>query len=195
MEVLTEYIAFDLEFNTVNKVSHLIQLSAVKFANHKEVDRFDTYVYSPIPLQSFINGLTGITADKLAEAPTVEQVISDFAAFVHETPLVGYNAHKSDLPILAENGLDLTDWYRVDLYDEAFERRSSDLNGIANLKLQTVANFLGIKGKGHDSLEDARMTALIYEKFLEFDSNKSYLEAQEESHVDNPFAALGELFD
>lgn len=195
MEVLTEYIAFDLEFNTVNNVSHLIQLSAVKFVNHKEVDSFDTYVYSPIPLQSFINGLTGITADKLAEAPTVEQVVSDFAAFVKETPLVGYNAHKSDLPMLAESGLDLADWYRVDLYDEAFERRSSDLNGIANLKLQTVATFLDINGKGHNSLEDARMTALVYETFLELDNNKSYLIEQQESHGDNPFASLGGFFD
>ena len=46
----------------------------------------------------------------------------------------------------------------MDLYDEAFERRSSDLHGIANLKLQTVASFLGFQGQSHNSLEDARMT-------------------------------------
>lgn len=195
MEVLNEYIAFDLEFNTVDATSHLIQLSAVKFLNHQEVDSFDTYVYSPLPLQSFINGLTGITADKIAAAPRIEQVIADFAMFVSDSPLIGYNAHKSDLPILRENGLDLTEQYRVDIYDQAFERRSTDLNGIANLKLQTVANFLGIRGKGHDSLEDARMTALVYETFLEFDSNKSFLDQQEENHGDNPFAALGGFFD
>ncbi|MFU2204605.1 3'-5' exonuclease [Streptococcus hyovaginalis] len=195
MKDLAQYVAFDLEFNTVNDISHIIQLSAVKFVNHGEVERFDSYVYSEVPLQSFINGLTGITSEKIAHAPKLEQVLVDFSDFVNGTSLVGYNAHKSDLPILAENGLDLTAQYAVDLYDEAFERRSSDLNGIANLKLQTVADFLGIKGKGHDSLEDARMTALVYETFLEFDSNKSYLSQQQESHGDNPFAALGGLFD
>lgn len=35
------------------------------------------------------------------------------------------------------------------------------------------------------------MTALVYEKFMEFDENKSYLNQQEEEHGDNPFAALG----
>ncbi len=195
MKDLAQYVAFDLEFNTVNDISHIIQLSAVKFVNHEEVEHFDSYVYSEVPLQSFINGLTGITSEKIAHAPKLEQVLADFADFVNGTSLVGYNAYKSDLPILAENGLDLTAQYAVDLYDESFERRSSDLNGIANLKLQTVADFLGIKGKGHDSLEDARMTALVYETFLEFDSNKSYLAQQQESHGDNPFAALGDLFD
>lgn len=195
MENLKTYVAFDLEFNTVDEVSHIIQLSAVKFIDHTEAETFDTYVFTEVPLQSFINGLTGITAEKIASAPKIETVISKFASFVGELPLVGYNAGKSDLPLLAENGLDLTEQYRVDLYDEAFERRSTDLNGIINLKLTSVAEFLGIKGRGHNSLEDARMTALVYEKFLELDDNKSYLNQQEESHGNNPFAALGGLFD
>lgn len=195
MENLKTYVAFDLEFNTVDEVSHIIQLSAVKFIDHTEAETFDTYVFTEVPLQSFINGLTGITAEKIASAPKIETVISKFASFVGELPLVGYNAGKSDLPLLAENGLDLTEQYRVDLYDEAFERRCTDLNGIINLKLTSVAEFLGIKGRGHNSLEDARMTALVYEKFLELDDNKSYLNQQEESHGNNPFAALGGLFD
>lgn len=195
MENLTQYIAFDLEFNTVDEVSHLIQLSAVKMDQHEEVDRFDTYVYTDVPLQSFINGLTGITADKIARAPKVDTVLADFKEFVGDYPLIGYNSQKSDLPILAENGLDLNGQYQVDLYDQAFERRSTDLNGISNLKLTTVASFLGIKGKGHNSLEDARMTARVYETFLELDDNKQYLNQQEEVASNNPFAGLGGFFD
>lgn len=194
MEKLAEYIAFDLEFNTVDEKSHIIQVSAVKFKEGHEVDSFDTYVYTDVPLQSFINGLTGITSEKIAKAPKLDKVLADFKDFVGKTALVGYNALKSDLPLLAENDLDLTDLYKVDLYDEVCERRSSDLNGIANLKLTSVADFLGISGHGHNSLEDARMTALVYEKFMEFDENKSYLTQQEEEHGDNPFAALGGFF-
>ena len=107
MENVETYIAFDLEFNTVDGVSHIIQVSAVKMDRHEEVGQFDSFVYSDVPLQSFINGLTGITADKIAKAPKLESVLADFKAFVGDTPLIGYNALKSDLPILAENGLDL----------------------------------------------------------------------------------------
>ena len=190
MENLETYIAFDLEFNTVDGISHIIQVSAVKLNQHEEVGQFDSFVYSDVPLQSFINGLTGITAYKIAKAPKLESVLVDFKSFVGDTPLIGYNALKSDLPILAENGLDLEEQYALDVFDEAFDRRASDLNGIVNLKLTSVADFFGIKGHGHNSLEDARMTAQIYEKFLELDENAKLLKQQEEVS-NNPFAALG----
>ena len=189
MEKLRDYIAFDLEFNQHEGVTHLIQVSAVHFQDGHEIDAFDSYVHTSVPLKSFINGLTGITAETLKDAPKVEQVLKDFQAFVGDLPIVGYNAAKSDLPILMEHGLDYRDQYKVDLYDEAFERRSSDLHGIANLKLQTVANFLGFKGQSHNSLEDARMTARVYEAFLESDEGKLLLEEQSNLSM-NPFGRL-----
>ena len=189
MEKLRDYIAFDLEFNQHEGVTHLIQVSAVRFQDGQEIGAFDSYVHTSVPLKSFINGLTGITAETLKDAPKVEQVLQDFQAFVGNLPIVGYNAAKSDLPILMEHGLDYRDQYKVDLYDEAFERRSSDLHGIANLKLQTVANFLGFKGQSHNSLEDARMTARVYEAFLESDEGKLLLEEQSSPSL-NPFGGL-----
>ena len=189
MEKLRDYIAFDLEFNQHEGVTHLIQVSAVRFQDGQEIGAFDSYVHTSVPLKSFINGLTGITAETLKDAPKVEQVLQDFQAFVGNLPIVGYNAAKSDLPILLEHGLDYRDQYKVDLYDEAFERRSSDLHGIANLKLQTVANFLGFKGQSHNSLEDARMTARVYESFLESDEGKLLLEEQSNLSM-NPFGGL-----
>ena len=140
--------------------------------------------------------MTGITAETLKDAPPVEEVIKAFQEFVGSLPMVGYNAAKSDFPILAEHGLDYSQQYKVDLYDEAFERRSSDLHGIANLKLQTVASFLGFQGQSHNSLEDARMTARVYESFLESDQARELLGA-ESSLSNNPFGGLdlSQLFD
>ncbi|QQC00457.1 3'-5' exonuclease [Streptococcus oralis] len=189
MEKLRDYIAFDLEFNQHDGLTHLIQVSAVRFQDGKESAAFDSYVHTTVPLKSFINGLTGITAEILKDAPKVEQVLKDFQAFVGSLPIIGYNAAKSDLPILLEHGIDYRGQYKVDLYDEAFERRSSDLHGIANLKLQTVANFLGFKGQSHNSLEDARMTARVYEAFLESDEGKLLLKEQSSLSM-NPFGGL-----
>ena len=190
MEKLRDYIAFDLEFNQYEGATHLIQVSAVRFQNGKEIGAFDSYVHTTAPLKSFINGLTGITAETLKDAPMVEQVLRDFQTFVGNLPMVGYNAAKSDLPILLEHGIDYRYQYKVDLYDEAFERRSSDLHGIANLKLQTVASFLGFHGKSHNSLEDARMTARVYEAFLESDEGKLLIEDQSSFSLNNPFGGL-----
>ena len=196
METVRDYISFDLEFNKHQEKTHLIQVSAVHFKDGDEVGAFDSYVYTDVPLKSFINGLTGITSETLKDAPKVEEVLQKFQDFVGNLPLVGYNAAKSDLPILLEHGFDYRDQYKVDLYDEAFERRSSDLHGIANLKLQTVASFLGFKGQSHNSLEDARMTAQVYEAFLESDESRLLLDSQS-SLSSNPFGALdlSQLFD
>ena len=196
METLREYISFDLEFNKHQDKTHLIQVSAVHFKDGEEVGAFDSYVYTDVPLKSFINGLTGITSETLKDAPKVEEVLQKFQDFVGALPLVGYNAAKSDLPILLEHGFDYRDQYKVDLYDEAFERRSSDLHGIANLKLQTVASFLGFKGQSHNSLEDARMTARVYEAFLESDESRLLLNTQSNLNS-NPFGGLdlSQLFD
>ena len=196
METLRDYISFDLEFNKHQDKTHLIQVSAVHFKDGEEVGAFDSYVYTDVPLKSFINGLTGITSETLKDAPKVEEVLQKFQDFVGALPLVGYNAAKSDLPILLEHGFDYRDQYKVDLYDEAFERRSSDLHGITNLKLQTVASFLGFKGKSHNSLEDARMTARVYEAFLESDESRLLLNTQSNLNS-NPFGGLdlSQLFD
>ena len=196
METLRDYISFDLEFNKHQDKTHLIQVSAVHFKDGEEVGAFDSYVYTDVPLKSFINGLTGITSETLKDAPKVEEVLQKFQDFVGALPLVGYNAAKSDLPILLEHGFDYRDQYKVDLYDEAFERRSSDLHGITNLKLQTVASFLGFKGKSHNSLEDARMTAQVYEAFLDSDESRLLLNTQSNLNS-NPFGGLdlSQLFD
>ena len=196
METLREYISFDLEFNKHQDKTQLIQVSAVHFKEGEEVGAFDSYVYTDVPLKSFINGLTGITLETLKGAPKVEEVLQNFQDFVGDLPLVGYNAAKSDLPILLEHGFDYSHQYQVDVYNEALERRSSDLHGIANLKLQTVANFLGFKGQFHNSLEDARMTARVYEAFLESDESRLLLNSQT-SLNSNPFGALdlSQLFD
>ena len=196
METLREYISFDLEFNKHQDQTHLIQVSAVHFKEGEEVGAFDSYVYTDVPLKSFINGLTGITSETLKGAPKVEEVLQQFQNFVGSLPLIGYNAVKSDLPILLEHGFDYSQQYLVDVYNEALERRSTDLHGIANLKLQTVASFLGFKGQSHNSLEDARMTARVYEAFLESDESRLLLNSQS-SLNSNPFGALdlSQLFD
>ena len=88
MEKLRDYIAFDLEFNKHEGVTHLIQVSAVRFQDGQECATFDSYVHTTAPLKSFINGLTGITAETLKDAPKVEQVLKDFQAFVGDLPML-----------------------------------------------------------------------------------------------------------
>ena len=195
MERLKDYIAFDLEFTSFEEDSQIIQVSAVRFKQGQEVAHFDSFVNTDHAIPSFISGLTGITLDQIQAAPKIDTVMNEFKDFVGDLPLIGYNALKSDLPLLKANNLDLDAQYQIDVYEEARNRRDSYLAGSRGLSLQAVANYFKIKGRGHNSLNDARMTALVYEKLLELEENESYLQqANQELIENNPFANLSALF-
>lgn len=198
MEKLEKYVAFDVEFNTVDEVEHLIQISAVKFEDGKESAAFDSFVYSDIPLNSFVVGLTGITQEKVLTAPKASIVLAELKTFIGELPVIGYNAHKSDLPILLENGLDLAMNYRLDVYEIADSMRDNKLHGIKNFQLKSLASFFGVAEKNaHNALADARMTANVYEAMKETQEAELLLTQQNEkkdTDDDNPFASLSGLF-
>ena len=198
METIEKYVAFDVEFNTVDEIEHLIQVSAVRFENGKEVAAFDSYVYSDVPVNSFVVGLTGITQEKVLTAPKASEALSKLKSFVADLPVIGYNAHKSDLPILLENGLDLTPLYALDVYETADSMRDNKLHGIKNFQLKSLAEFFGVAEKNaHNALADARMTARIYEAMKDTQDAEKLLAKQNEKSVtdeDNPFAGLAGLF-
>ncbi|MGO3417904.1 MAG: exonuclease domain-containing protein, partial [Pseudolactococcus laudensis] len=93
MESIEKYVAFDLEFNTVDDIEHLIQVSAVRFDNGNETADFDAFVYSDVPLNSFVVGLTGITQEKVLTADKAETVLADLKTFIGDLPVIGYNAN------------------------------------------------------------------------------------------------------
>lgn len=198
METIEKYVAFDVEFNTVDEIEHLIQVSAVRFENGKEVAAFDSYVYSDVPVNSFVVGLTGITQEKVLTAPKASEALSKLKSFVADLPVIGYNAHKSDLPILLENGLDLTPLYALDVYETADSMRDNKLHGIKNFQLKSLAEFFGVAEKNaHNALADARMTARIYEAMKDTQDAEKLLAKQNEKSVTddtNPFAGLAGLF-
>ncbi len=198
MKTLEKYVAFDVEFNTVDEIEHLIQVSAVSFENGKEIAAFDSYVYSDVPVNSFVVGLTGITQEKVLTAPKASEALSKLKSFVADLPVIGYNAHKSDLPILLENGLDLTPLYALDVYETADSMRDNKLHGIKNFQLKSLAEFFGVAEKNaHNALADARMTARIYEAMKDTQDAEKLLAKQNEKSVTddtNPFAGLAGLF-
>lgn len=190
MEEIKNYVSFDLEFNEVEGVQHLLQVSAVKYLNHEEVDRFDTYVHTTEHIKSFVTGLTGITIDKIKDAPPVDKVLEEFKNFVGDFPLMGYNGRKSDIPVLQSHGLDLEAQYLIDVYEIAQEMKPTYLSGSKGLSLKAVAEYIGLNGQAHNCLEDSIMTAKVYQGLLELKANESYLDEQEEV-ANNPFASLG----
>ena len=54
-------------------------MSAVRFTNGKEVDHYDSYVYTDKPLKSFINGLSAMMLPSL---PECAMIFKDFSFYL-----------------------------------------------------------------------------------------------------------------
>lgn len=77
-------------------VDSIIEIGAIKYQNGQEVDRFQSLVQPPVSrnglfVEDFTTEYTGITNDMLANAPKTPDVLEQFADFLGDTIIIGYN--------------------------------------------------------------------------------------------------------
>lgn len=94
-EMSKNFISLDVETTGLNTaIDSIIQFSAVKYQDGKEVDRFDTFVKpsNNKVISEFTTELTGITPEDVASAPVFASVWEQFLSeFYQEEQLVGQN--------------------------------------------------------------------------------------------------------
>ncbi len=88
-----DYVAFDLETTGLyNRRDRIIEIGAVRMRNGEEIDRFQTFVNPGCPIEKRTTDLTGITDDMLIGAPSIEDALKAFLAFVNDSVIVAHNA-------------------------------------------------------------------------------------------------------
>ena len=151
------------------------------------VDSFSSFIRPPQDYGGFAPmnvRIHGITPDKVADAPTFEDLFPRFKARVDGNIVVSYS--KFDLSVI--NSL-------LEYYGHTSRFRHIDvcalakdcISGLPNYKLPTVAKHLGLgKFTHHDAAEDALMCAKVFLalKHQAVDSDKP---CQSRPHVE-PFA-------
>ena len=89
----TSFVAVDTETTGLDfDLCNIIEIGAVKVDNGEIIDSFQTLIKIDERLSPFIVYLTGITDEMLAGAPTLNEVVSDFDAFVGDSILLAHNA-------------------------------------------------------------------------------------------------------
>ncbi|EIW14330.1 DNA polymerase III, alpha subunit [Lactiplantibacillus pentosus KCA1] len=112
---LTNFVVFDIETTGFNRFEEtIIQISALKFKKDQLIDDFNCYVNPHRKLQQKISSLTGLTDEKLKNAPDLNYALDKFTHFVADFPLVGHNIMGFDLPFLIEKGFYLPDIEALD---------------------------------------------------------------------------------
>jgi len=157
-------IVFDFETTGMSPAfgDRPIEVGAVRIEQDMIVDRFQELMHPGCTISWFIESLTGISNEMVAEAPPCEEVMARFADWIGDTPLVAHNAGFDRKFLDAEltrigrertNAMACTVLAARRLYPEA-----------PNHKLATMVRHLGIftDGTFHRALADAEMTGHLW---------------------------------
>lgn len=162
LEKVSDFTVIDVETTGVDPYKNdIVQLCAVRFKSFKPVDGFATYIKPPRGINAEAAEINGITADIVADAPGIDQVINAFRAYIGDkTPLVGHNII-FDLKFLCESGCISLNTKRK-FYDTLdLSRRTYDL---PRYKLDYIdTELLGIdRTDAHDALSDCLATGMLF---------------------------------
>ncbi len=161
------YVVFDLETTGFSAIQDkIIEIGAVKVENGAITDTYSTFVNPKVPIPFRITQLTSITDSMVMDAPDIETVLPQFLAFVKDAVLVAHNA-SFDVGFLEQNCRyqDIVpDFTSVDTVSLA----RILLPSLSKFKLNVVAKALNIAQEHHHrAVDDARVTAEIFVKFIE----------------------------
>ena len=87
------YVVFDVETTGLsNQYDKIIELAAVKVKDGEIIDKFERFSNPHERLSDVIINLTHITDDMLVDAPEIEEVLTEFKAWVGDAIFVAHNA-------------------------------------------------------------------------------------------------------
>lgn len=152
------YVVVDLEATSTGSKAKIIQVGIVVIEDGKIVDHYTTDVNPHEPLDAHIKELTGLTDQRLAQAPDFSQVARKIFDLVKDGIFVAHNV-RFDANLLAEN-----------LFLEGYELRNPRVDTVElaqvffpeleKYSLPILCQELGIPLKhAHTALSDAQATA------------------------------------
>lgn len=169
------FVAFDVETTGVDHSKDSItEIAAIKVVNGEIIEKKD-FIFQELvkpykkKIPKKVEELTGITNEMVAECRNIWEVFPDFAKFIENNVLVGYNCMTFDSKFLVRAGrlsnLIINNQYFDVMHLVKKYKKSIDTE---NMTLVQVGKTLGIENpQAHRALADAITTAKVYLKILE----------------------------
>ncbi len=166
------FVALDLETTGLrNQRDEIIEVAAVRINNFQVVDSFVSLVRPQQEIPYYVAEITGITNEMVKTAPSIEEVLPKFLAFIGEGPIVAHNLDfdKGFLSKVArDQGLD----FDVDGIDTLSLSRLV-LRDIKRHGLAQVARKLKIEQlEHHRALDDALVCGKVFIELLRILENR-----------------------
>ncbi len=174
------FVVYDTETTGLDPNSEfLTEIGAVVVEDGKITETFGTFVNPGKPIPPKIVELTGINDSMVADAPTPDEAIKQFAEFARGRVLVAHNAHKFDMRFMhlaaQRAGIQLEN-----AYIDTLPMAQNLYPGLRNYKLDTINDHLEIEPFNHHrAVDDAMALAKIFCKMLEDLEEKKILNLEE----------------
>lgn len=165
-----DFVAFDLETTGLDfKTEEMLEIGAVRVRGGLVEASFSMVVRAQRPLTAFLTGLTGITAQEVAEGTDPAVALQEFLDFAGDLPLVAHNS-SFDLHFLDKAcGAAGLERPKPDCYDTLLGARMA-WPWFVTHKLESLAQELSLDGseeRSHRAVNDARVTAALFLKIQE----------------------------
>lgn len=163
LETIREYVVLDVETTGFSRSNdRIIEIAVIHYRDGKEINRFSSLINPQIPISPAASAVNHITNEDVANAPTIETVLSDVLRIIDRNLIIGHNV-SFDLGFLGcaipQEQEDLVIEYidTVSLSKRAFP-------GLASYKLVDLVTNLKISNsQAHRALEDVELTAKLFE--------------------------------
>ncbi len=158
-----DYTVIDIEINgNTNENVSLLEVSAIRYRDFKEVDSFSSLISQSREIDWFIKNLTGITDDMVAFAPRTEEVLYNFYDFIGNDILLGYNVN-FDINFLYDYLFELCGLNLSNDFVDVLRISRKVLPKLYSHKQIVVAQHYGISTKGaHRAKVDCEICNACY---------------------------------
>ncbi len=160
---VSDYCLFDLETTGVCQ-AEIIEISAIKVRNNNVVDEFSTLINPRCHIPEEATRINHITDDMVKDAPTLDEVIDQFLAFVGNDLVVGYNNSSFDVNYIYDAALSLRNIHFSNDYVDVYHAARRSVKELENYKLSTLCECFGVTNTdAHRALSDCYATKACYD--------------------------------
>lgn len=171
-----KYVVIDIETTGLSiDYDEIIELSAVRFVDGIEIEKFSTLVKPFEQIDEFITKLTGITNEMVENAPDIKSAIFDFYNFVQDDILVGYNVN-FDINFIYDKLLEQHNIFLKNNFIDVYRIVRNNLKELNSHRLKYVAKYYNLPKQSHRALDDCYLCNAIFNnivKSINFDEFKS----------------------
>ena len=168
----TNFIVVDVETTGLNvETEEIIQLSAIKYIDCKEVARYNQYINPGKRIPTEASKINGIYDNDVKNKPCINEVLSDFKDFIGEYTLVAHNA-SFDMKFIQTA---FSTHMRIILCNKVIDTLSMSRKYIElpSHKLETLKSYLGINVTSHNAIDDCFVTGELYKHILNLKDNNN----------------------